>query len=93
MESNGRKWYRYSDGTYPTNCWKQLTGDVEEIGPYTDWYHFDSDGWVQTGWLKDGDSWYYLSPEGRMVADHSYEVDGKPTKWLSTSGIVRLPEL
>lgn len=27
------------------------------------WYHFDAAGWVQTGWLWDAGSWYYLAEE------------------------------
>lgn len=27
------------------------------------WYHFDAAGWVQTGWLWDAGSWYYLVEE------------------------------
>jgi hypothetical protein len=41
------------------------------------WYHFDASGWMQTGWLKDGDAWYYLRDDGQMVESTSYEVDGK----------------
>lgn len=56
--SDGRWWYKYSDGTYPANCWAKIDGK---------WYHFDSDGWMQTGWLKLSGKWYYLSSSGAMV--------------------------
>lgn len=71
-------WYRYADGSYPTNAWLQVGGT---------WYHFDKNGYMQTGWqkingvwyflnssgamqtgwLKQGDTWYYLSPSGAMA--------------------------
>jgi hypothetical protein len=68
MESNGRKWYKNADGSYPSGCWMKIDDS---------WYHFDASGWMQTGWLKDGDAWYYLRDDGQMVESTSYEVDGK----------------
>lgn len=56
--SNGKWWYRYSDGTYPSNGWAYINGN---------WYYFDSSGWMLTGWLKTGGKWYYLSSSGAMV--------------------------
>ena len=71
---SGSKWrYRNSDGTYTVNCWKQLNGI---------WYHFDKDGWRQTGWTKVGSSWYYLGSSGAMrtgwlqLAGKWYYLDG-----------------
>lgn len=50
--SSGRWWYRHDDGTYTKNDWEQI-GDK--------WYHFDSEGWMQTGWFTDIDGKiYYL---------------------------------
>ena len=65
-------WYRYSDGTYPKNCWAKIKGK---------WYHFDAAGYLQTGWLKDGKNWYYLDPkEGFMVT--GWLKDGKNWYYL-----------
>ena len=50
-------WYRYSDGTYPKNCWAKIKGK---------WYHFDAAGYWQTGWKKIGGKWYFFS-NGAMV--------------------------
>lgn len=50
-------WYRYSDGSYPSNCWKYI-GNA--------WYAFDRNGYMRTGWFKDN-AWYYLEKSGAMV--------------------------
>ncbi|MCQ2512806.1 MAG: C39 family peptidase [Lachnospiraceae bacterium] len=55
--SDGRWWYRHTDGTYTTDGWEYINGK---------WYHFDSSGWMQTGWLKVNSTWYYLSSSGAM---------------------------
>lgn len=51
-------WYKFNNGTYPTNIWLQL--------PYankTDWYHFDEKGYINVGWFTDKDGrMYYLNP-------------------------------
>ena len=66
VASNGRWWYRNADGSYPANCWQKIDGS---------WYHFDAQGWMQTGWLKDGGTWYYLNPSGAMA-----------TGWINLGG-------
>lgn len=61
-DSNGT-WYCNADRSYTTNNWQQIDGY---------WYHFDSVGYVQTGWFQSPTSglWYYLSKDpnclGRM---------------------------
>ena len=70
-------WYRYADGTYPKASWQQLlyNGRME-------WYHFDSRGYMQTGWFTDKDGHiYYLNPvsdgtQGRMFTGWNL-IDGK----------------
>lgn len=49
-------WFELKDGSYVTNSWKQLT-----YNGITQWYHFGTDGYMNTGWFKDTDGrWYYL---------------------------------
>ncbi len=38
------------------------------------WYYF-SDGEMKTGWIQDGDSWYYLKADGTM-ATGMQDIDG-----------------
>ena len=56
-ESNGRWWYRHTDGSYTKYDWEYIDGS---------WYFFDSNGWMWTEWLKWEGSWYYLNPSGVM---------------------------
>ena len=86
VASNGRWWYRNADGSYPANCWQKIDGS---------WYHFDAQGWMQTGWLKDGGTWYYLSPSGAMATGWQ-KIDGSwyyfnasgamQTGWINLGG-------
>lgn len=55
----GRWWYRHADGSCTKDDWEKI-GDK--------WYHFDSDGWMQTGWFTDvdGNIYYLDDDEGFM---------------------------
>lgn len=45
---------------------------------YTEWYRFDNNGIMQTGWVQEGDKTFYLKPDGRMIQGESVEtIDGK----------------
>ncbi|MDO5118707.1 MAG: MBL fold metallo-hydrolase [Coriobacteriales bacterium] len=59
-------WWRNSDGTYPTNCWKLIAGK---------WYYFNASGYMMTGWLKYSRYWYYLDASGAMATGWR-KVDG-----------------
>lgn len=69
-------WYRKADGTWPHDEWCEL----EFLGR-KDWYYFDKNGYVVSGWLKWNESSYYLNPIsngwfGRMETGWK-NVDGK----------------
>lgn len=51
IKSNGRWWYKHTDGSYTKSAWEYISGK---------WYYFDDSGWMVTGWLDDGGKWYYL---------------------------------
>lgn len=65
--TSGKWWYRNADGSYPCDEWKRIAGY---------WYHFDSKGWMQTGWLKIGKTWYYLQKSGAMLAKCCAQING-----------------
>lgn len=69
-------WYRKTDGTWPHDEWCEL----EFLGR-KDWYYFDKNGYVVSGWFKWNESSYYLNPIsngwfGRMETGWK-NVDGK----------------
>lgn len=43
-------WYKHEDGSYTTNDWEYINGN---------WYHFDAEGWMSTGWVLDNRKWFY----------------------------------
>ena len=44
VQSGSRWWYRHSDGGYTRNGWEMIKGQ---------WYFFDKDGWMVTGWRPE----------------------------------------
>lgn len=87
LKSGSRWWYRYGDGSYPSNQLCQInniwygfdtSGWMETGWASHDnkWYYFNTSGVMQTGWLKLGGSWYYLDPnEGYMYADTAFSLN------------------
>lgn len=62
------KWrFRRKDGSYPGNEWKQLywNGHLE-------WYYFDAEGWMQTGWFDWNGKRYYLHAAADGMQGHMY---------------------
>ena len=65
------KWLKHTDGSWyylgdggamADNGWKTIKGKK---------YYFFKGGAMKTGWLKDGDKWYYLDANnGDMKTDH-----------------------
>lgn len=84
LRSGSRWWYRYGDGSYPSNQLCQInniwygfdaSGWMETGWAAHDnkWYYFNTSGVMQTGWLELGGSWYYLDPDkGYMYADTAF---------------------
>lgn len=70
-------WYKNPDGTWPKDIWVYLT-----YNKYSDWYHFNADGYMDTGWFTDKDGRiYYLNPvsngrKGAMLTGEQV-IDGK----------------
>ena len=60
-------WFEYTDHTWPAGQWKQLVWNH-----IRSWYYFDADGYMATGWLKDGDHMYYLHPHADGTQGYMY---------------------
>ncbi len=57
MDSGSRWWYRWSDGTYAHNETLSFNGEK---------YHFDGEGWLVTGWWREGSQWFYSASSGAV---------------------------
>lgn len=66
LESNKYWYYRYPDGSYLTDCWANIGNQ---------WYLFDANGAMMTGWQTRNGYTYYLKDSGEMQ-----------TGWLSYEG-------
>ena len=76
--------YWYTDGnSYVKDSWKQIDGK---------WYHFDWQGYMETGWYSDMSKipydWYFLDDDGSMVTG-TKDINGVQNrfdnsgKWIS----------
>ena len=74
---NGDRWMLVQeDGTYAKKCWKTVGGKE---------YYLDENGYMVTGWLKQGSIWYYLKPTAKNSAE---KVGEKAYNyWVGTAGI------
>ncbi len=52
-------WYRYEDGTYPTDATLAIDGAT---------YRFDARGYMRTGWVREQGSWYYHTALGAQAS-------------------------
>ena len=75
-------WYEESDGSYPSESWKELSGK---------WYYFDAAGYMVTGWREIGGTYYYFEADGTMatdkwIGDDYVDASGAWTKTWGTTG-------
>ena len=76
VQNNGRWLYVQEDGSYAKSTWKTIDGKE---------YYFGADGYMVTGWLKQGSTWYYLKP---TVKNSKEKVGEKAYNyWVGTAGI------
>lgn len=66
QDANGW-WYHYGNGTWPSNQWCHLLNN----GVW-EWFYFNPDGYMATGWVEVDGHKYYLNPvsdgtQGRMM--------------------------
>lgn len=72
-------WFQKTDGSYPKDEWI-INNNL--------WYHFDSRGYVQTGWIEVNSVKYYLNQDGSMVSNNWILFDNK-WYYFDQSGTMR----
>ena len=66
---NSKGWrYKLADGSYVTADWKNIDGKE---------YYFDGSGYMKTGWLKLGKTWYYLDAKNGDMETGWKKLSGK----------------
>ena len=66
IQTSGTLWSYLENGKSVKNDWRKVDGE---------WYRFDQDGIMQTGWITSGTNKYYLNKSGAMA-----------TGWLNDNG-------
>ena len=51
-------WFELTSGSYSKNQWAQIDHE---------WYLFDSEGYMRSGWTSVAGKWYYLHESGKMA--------------------------
>lgn len=86
-KSKGKWWLRYDAASkqaqqsaldYPASTWVIVKGK---------YYHFDSAGWMHTGWQYLGQKWYYFGSDGAMKTGWQ-KVKGK-WYYLASDGVMQ----
>ncbi len=53
------------------------------------WYYFSNSGYMHTGWILLGRTWYYLDPaDGKMLADGIHAISGSSFAFRSSGAMV-----
>lgn len=76
---NGKWWWRYEDGGWPSNCFLTIGGAE---------YYFDSGGYAATGWRYLSDGWHLFS--GSCAHLKGWAASGSHWFYLDeTSGLMK----
>lgn len=76
---NGKWWWRYEDGGWPSNCFLTIGGAE---------YFFDSEGYAATGWRYLSDGWHLFS--GSCAHLKGWAASGSHWFYLDeTSGLMK----
>nr|WP_241407676.1 hypothetical protein [Clostridium beijerinckii] len=79
LQNSNNSWSWIENGDKTTG-WKQVNGT---------WYHFNTEGDMQTGWVRAEDSeWYYMNADGSMRTGWLQTSDGKWYK-LDSNGSMK----
>ncbi|MCC2879476.1 hypothetical protein LK536_24775 [Lachnoclostridium pacaense] len=73
-DNGGRWWWRNPDGTYPVAQWKQINNE---------WYYFDEQGYMKTGWICLNGLYYYLDTESGEMYVNRWTPD---QYWVGSDG-------
>ena len=69
-------WFEFTDKSWPHGEWRQLVWNN-----VVSWYYFHEDGYMATGWFRDGDHVFYLHPYSDGTQGYMYvgwhQIDGK----------------
>ena len=75
--ANGLWWFEYATGGWPASQWLNLWGQ---------WYYFDAQGYMVTGWQYWNNNWYYLGAPNDGVMKTGWQYINNQWYYFDTSG-------
>lgn len=77
-KKDGERWTYYEeDGSVPKEKFVKVDGE---------WYYFDKDGWMVTGWHKIENKWYYFHSSGRRMT--GWQWVGSKCYYMDEDGVM-----
>ena len=73
-------WWQENDYSYPRNQWKTIYGKQ---------YHFNSSGYMDTGWEKIDGKWYYLGSKNDGAKKTYWQKVYNKYYWLGNDGAMK----
>ena len=73
-------WWQENNYSYPRNQWKTIYGKQ---------YHFNSGGYMDTGWTKVDGRWYYLGARNDGAKKTYWQKVYGKYYWLGSNGVMR----
>ena len=70
-------WWQEDDGSYPVSRWQLIRGN---------YYYFDQNGYMKTGWMKLGVDWYYLGGANDGARKTGWQQVGGTWYYLKDNG-------
>lgn len=70
-------WWQEDDGSYPVSRWQLIRGN---------YYYFDQNGYMKTGWLKLDADWYYLGGANDGAMKTGWQQVGGTWYYLKDNG-------
>lgn len=75
-------WTYQVNGAALSNTWSQLNNQ---------WYHFNTEGYMDIGWITDNNNTYYLSPDGAMLSG-TQVIDGQYCSFRTSGELLGPPK-
>ncbi len=79
-DENGKRYFLKNSGKCVTNAWRKIGGKI---------YHFDEDGYAETGWITYKSRKYYADADGKLLVNRWLKKGKKYYYFLANGTLAR----